>query len=85
MSRDTTLFRKPLTRSASMSVRQHSGFYNVRHSVAAYLGLLLFGAKLRDVFHICFLRPSHQPVAFCPFRKYVLVPITAILLQLPLL
>ena len=75
-SRVTTLIRGLLTQSASMSLRQDSSLYNVRHSVAAYLEKPL-GAKLRDVFHICFPRTSHQPVAFCLFHTHVLVPITA--------
>ena len=37
----------------------------------------IFGVKLGDVFVIRFLRTSHQPVTFCSFHLFLLVPVKA--------
>jgi hypothetical protein len=36
--------------------------------------------KLGDVFEISFPCTSHRPVAFCPFRLFLLLPVKAVVL-----
>ena len=50
----------------------------IRKTVNCYMKYN-FGVKLKDVFVISFPCTSHQPVAFCLFHLFLLLPVKAFL------